>query len=151
MILVLDLKMLFSDFPSRRSSRLRPIRTAWHHPGRVVYKCNDQARTTEHLVCMPLFLLFLVKLFFDFELATVIIVGVRSSACNHGQMLRGCMIMQSTTCHSIIRSESLSPINRLRLYRPATSCGSVRILSPLIFALTSGTPGFSECEQLTRR
>jgi len=48
--------------------------------------------------------------------------------------------MQSTTCHSIIRSESLSPINRLRLYRPVPSCGSVCVLLSLtIFTLTSGT------------
>jgi len=94
---------------------------------------------------MPLFRLFSVKLFFDFELATVIIVGVRSTACNHGQVSRGCMIMQSTTCHSPIRSESLPPINRLRLYRQATSCGSVCVLSPLpIFALISGTPPVTE-------
>ena len=120
--------------------RFMIARTTWHHPGRVEYKCNDQTRTTAPLVCMPLFRLFSVKLFFDFELATPNIVGVGSTACNHGQVSRGCMIMQSTTCHSTIRSESLFPINRLRRYRPSTSCGSVCVLlSPLIFALTSGT------------
>jgi len=89
---------------------------------------------------MPLFRLFSVERFCDFKLATVIIVGVRSTACNHGHISRGYTIIQSTTCHSLIRSESLSPINRLRLYRPVTSCGSVCVLASLtIFALTSGT------------
>jgi len=89
---------------------------------------------------MPLFRLFSIKLFFNFELATPNIVGVRSTACNHGHVLRGCMIMQSTTCPSLIRSESLSPINRLRCYRSVTSSGSVCVLASLtIFALTSGT------------
>ena len=100
--------------------RTLQIRTPWHHPGRVVYKCNDQTRTTEPLVCMPLFRLISIKLFFDFELANFIIVGVQSTACNHGQVLRGCMIMQSTTCHSQIRSESLSRIKRLHLYQSVT-------------------------------
>jgi len=78
--------------------------------------------------------------FCDFKLATVIIVGARSTACNHGQVLRGRMIMQSTTCHSLMRSESLVPINRLRRDRPAPNCEGVCVLlSPLIFALTSGT------------
>ena len=47
------------------------------------------------------------------------IVFVRSTVCNHGPVLRGCMIMQSTTCQTLVRSESLSPINRLRCYRPS--------------------------------
>ena len=49
----------------------------------------------------------------------VIIVRVRSTVCNDGPVLRGCMIMQSTTCQSPVRSDSLSPINRLRHYRPS--------------------------------
>jgi len=98
---------------------------------------------------MPLFRLISVKLFFDFELATVIIVGVRSTACNHGHVLCGCMIMQSKTCHSSVRSESLPPINRLRSYRPVASSGSVCVLLSLtIFALASGTTPFSQWRQV---
>ena len=48
-----------------------------------------------------------------------IIVCVRSTVCNHRPVLRGCMIMQSTTCQSLFRSASLSPINCQRRYRPS--------------------------------
>ena len=85
------------------------------------------------LRCMRLFRLFLVRQFYEIGLALnvritnpdSIIVRIRSSACNHGPVLRGCMIMQSTTCQSIVRSDSLSPINRLRRYRP--SCIDVSV------------------------
>ena len=61
-----------------------------------------------------------------------IIVGVQSTACNHGPVLRGCMIMQSTTSPFDARNDSLSPIDCLHLYRPVTSCGSVLDLGPVI-------------------
>jgi hypothetical protein len=45
---------------------------------------------------------FPVKLCFEPELAVAIIVRFRSTACNHGPVLRGCMIMQSTTWPAMI-------------------------------------------------
>ena len=101
-----SLREISTDCGFRRA--LVAARTPQHHPGRVVNACTDQARMIEPLVCTPSFRLFSVKLFFDFELATSIIVRVRSTACNHGPVLRGCMIMQSTTCHSMFE------VNRCR-------------------------------------
>ena len=57
--------------------------------------------TPESLVYIPSFRLIWVKLFIDFELATSNIVRFRSTACNHGPVLRGCMIIQSMTCPSV--------------------------------------------------
>ena len=45
-----------------------------------------------------------------------IIVRVLSNVCNHGPVLRGCMIMQSTTCHSTHK------VNRCR---QSTVCVSI--------------------------
>jgi hypothetical protein len=60
------------------------------------------------------------------------IVRVRSTACNHGPVLRGCMINAIHDLTSGVRSESLSPINRLRLYRSRTNCESVLDRGPII-------------------
>ena len=111
-------------FRGKRSSRSQAERYASLR--RAVNKCNDQARMAEPSVhaIVPLDL---ARQSYEFGLVLnvritnpdLIILCVRSTACNHGPVLRGCMIMQSTTCQTLFRSDSLSPINRLRLYRPS--------------------------------
>jgi hypothetical protein len=84
------------------------------------------------------FRLISVKPLFDFELAASNIVRLRSTACNLRPVLCGCMLMQSTTCNSML------PVNRISLSSvcvsidQTTSCGSVLIRSLEMFS-TSGT------------
>ena len=92
---------------------------------------------------MPTFRLFSVKLRFEPDLAVAIIVRVRSTACNHGPVLRGCMTMQSTTYLAtleVIRCRQSSAC----VFNDPDQIAKMFFIGALIMALTSGTTPFSE-------
>jgi hypothetical protein len=77
--------------------------TFGHHPGRLKNKGTDQNRTIEPSgACLCSACLGSAFPMSGLRTLSSPIVRVRSTACNHGQVSRRCMIMQSTTCQSTL-------------------------------------------------
>ena len=83
------------------------------------------------LGCMPLFRFYCQRFQCQgYEPLLDFIVRVRSTACNHGPVSHGCMIMQSTTHHSTLEVIRCRQSSDCVSIDHAPSCGSLFDSSP---------------------